>query len=263
MDTADKISFGALGSGSRGNAFILRCGQDAVLIDAGFSRRELCARLVKLGIDPGMIRAVLVTHEHEDHVKGMRVLCEQFDIPAYGTGRTMEHLRKHDKLPSRVRLFEPGSCFEIASFEISPFAIPHDAVDPVGFVIRCGGRKIGIATDLGKINPLTSMRLADSDALVLESNYDHDMLMNSSRTMQLKRRIRGQFGHLNNMDAVSALPSLLGARTRALLFAHVSSECNTYETVFHLGRSALDGMGRQDVFFDVVKQDDVLPLLHL
>ncbi len=260
---AKNIHLGALGSGSRGNAFVLRQEDGAVLIDAGFSRREICARLTALGIDPGTLKAVLVTHEHDDHVKGCRVLCDQFDIPMYATCRTADHMRRRNLLPSRVRLFEPGSCFEVGDFEISPFSVPHDAVDPVGFVIRCGEFKFGFATDLGKVNPLTSMRLANCDVLVLESNYDEHMLMNSDRDLQLKRRIRGDFGHLNNRDATGALPALLGERTRILLFAHVSSECNDYALVDQLGRSMLENMGRTDIHFDVVRQHEPLPLMEI
>ncbi len=257
------IHLAALGSGSRGNAFALLRGQDAILVDAGFSRRELCGRLAAAGVAPESIRAVLLTHEHEDHVKGGRVFCDALDIPLYASSLTADRLRRQGKLPRRVVEFEPGSCFETAGFEIRPFAVPHDAVDPVGFVIRCGHCRIGMATDLGRLTPLVKTHLANCDALVLESNYDDAMLMNSDRTLHLKRRIRGRFGHLDNADAAAALPELVGDRTRLVLYVHVSGECNTYERAYEEGRTVLRELDRTDIHFQVVRQDMPLPLLPL
>lgn len=250
----------ALGSGSRGNAFAFHYRNSTILIDAGFSRRELCSRMLECNLAPAQLTAVLLTHEHDDHVKGCRVLCNELDIPLYATGITADRLRRQGgKLPDRVIEFEPGGSFEVGPFAISPFSVPHDAVDPVGFSIQAGTVRIGIATDLGRVNPMVANRLHNADALILESNYDDQMLMASERQIQLKRRIRGQFGHMNNLDAAASLAGLLGPRTRTVYFAHVSSECNTYELAEHTGRTALEALGRHDIHFAVVRQDRPLP----
>ena len=132
------VKLSVLGSGSRGNALVLSCEEGAVIVDMGFSRRELRNRLERLEIDPGHLRAALLTHEHEDHSKGCRVFCNELGIPLCAAAPTADYLRRKGKLPERVLEFEPGHDFHIAGFEISPFAVQHDAVCPVGFVIRRG-----------------------------------------------------------------------------------------------------------------------------
>jgi phosphoribosyl 1,2-cyclic phosphodiesterase len=248
------IGITALGSGSRGNAFVIHSPDADILIDAGFSRKDILERMASVGVNPAKIKALLLTHEHEDHVRGGKLFCNQFDIPAYATMRTMNYLEKKATLPNRVLVFEPGEFFEIAGFRILPFAVQHDAIDPVGFVITKGGRSIALATDLGVVNSLARQRLYNCDILVLESNYDQDMLRNSQRQLYLKRRIMGRNGHLNNEDTINSLPELLSERTSALFLVHVSSECNTYELVRELARRKLHEMQRQDIFLQIVEQ---------
>ncbi|QSH42017.1 MBL fold metallo-hydrolase [Lentisphaerota bacterium ZTH] len=247
----------ALGSGSRGNAFVVHSPDGNLLIDAGFSRKELVKRLEHTGISPDSIAALLLTHEHEDHSKGCRVFCDQLKIPACMTFGTEEYLRNHKsrKLPSNVMKFAPGTVFELAGLKINPFAVQHDAVDPVGFVIEHGSCKVGFASDLGAVNSLARQRLSDCDMLVLESNYDQDMLRASDRQFYLKKRIMGRHGHLNNVDAMEALPLLLSEKTRLLYLVHISSECNCYDLVRRLGTETLDSINRNDILFKVVEQD--------
>ncbi len=253
----------ALGSGSKGNAFSIICGEDAILIDAGFSCRQLCDRMAAVGVPIQSLRAVLLTHEHDDHVKGIRVLCDTLNIPLYASSLTADRLRRLGKTPRNIIEFETGGAFDVAGFNVRAFSVQHDAVDPVGFVIRRGDVKIGAATDLGRVTALVKTHLSDCDALILESNYDDAMLMGSGRTLHLKRRIRGQFGHLDNADAAAALSELIGSRTRLVLYVHISSECNTYELAYETGRTALEALGRDDVHFQIVRQDSPLPLLRL
>ncbi|MBO5762479.1 MAG: MBL fold metallo-hydrolase [Lentisphaeria bacterium] len=254
----------ALGSGSSGNAFAVHCGSDVILVDAGFSCKELKKRLTVSGIDPENVRAVLLTHEHSDHLSGCRVFCDTFQIPLYAAGQVADRLARQEKaLPARVFEFEPGSTFPVAGFEISPFPVQHDAVDPVGFVIARGSARIGMATDLGKINALARARLKNCDALVLESNYDLTMLMNSQRRLQLKRRINGEFGHLDNRAAAAALEELIGDRTRAVVLVHVSSECNTYDLVKNTGMEVLQKLRRHDILLEVARQHEPLSSFSL
>ena len=249
----------ALGSGSRGNALVLTGGDgSAIIVDVGFSRRETHGRMRRVEVDPGTLRAALLTHEHDDHSKGCRVFCDELNIPLCTASLTADYLRKKGKLPARVLEFEPGTDFQIGGFEVSPFLVQHDAVEPVGFVIRRDGVKIGIATDLGDVNALAFQRLCDCDALVLESNYDRQMLRDSDRQLYLKRRILGRHGHLDNLAALAALDRLLTARTRVLLLAHLSSECNSRELVQSLFAERLRELGREDIHLAIIAQDEPL-----
>ena len=244
----------ALGSGSSGNALVLSAGEESILIDAGFSRKELLRRMELTGIAPENISAALLTHEHDDHVKGCRVFCDQMDIPLCTTALTARFLRPKNKLPRKVYEFEPGENFEIGSFRIQPFAVQHDAVNPVGFVIHHENIKIGIATDLGDLNTLAMQHLSNCDALVLESNYDAQMLRDSDRALSLKRRILGRHGHLDNVVAVNALEHLLGVNTRCLLLAHLSSERNSRCLVEHMFSEKLRSLNREDITMRVIDQ---------
>lgn len=257
------IHLAALGSGSKGNAFVLRHGDDAILIDAGFSRKGLVARMTGLGIDHRQIRAVFITHEHDDHIKGARVFCDELHIPVFATCGTARRMHLAGKLPVKVVEFEPGATFERHGFLISAFSVQHDADDPVGFTVTAGDRRIGFATDLGKVNNLARQRLANCDTLVLESNYDDHMLMTSNRQFMLKQRIRGARGHLSNDLAAAVLPELLGPLSRRVLLAHVSSECNTYELAHRVARTAIDAAGRAEILLDVIRQETPLPILEL
>ena len=249
------VQLSVLGSGSRGNALVLSCEEGAVIVDMGFSRKELRCRMEKLGIDPSGIRAALLTHEHDDHSKGCRVFCNELSIPLCAAGPTAAYLKRKGKLPDRVLEFEPGQDFHIAGFEISPFAVQHNAVCPVGFVIRRGGCTVGIATDLGDVNALARQRLCDCSALILESNYDAKMLRDSDRQIYLKRRILGRHGHLDNVVALKALEELLTPRTSVLMLAHLSSECNCPELVRNLFETKLRELGRTDLRFEVLSQE--------
>lgn len=249
------VKLSVLGSGSRGNSLVLSCGEGALIVDMGFSRRELRCRLEQIGIDPGCIRAALLTHEHDDHSKGCRVFCNELGIPLCTAGPTADYLRRKGKLPDRVLEFEPGHGFHIAGFEIQPFAVQHDAVCPVGFVVRRGDCSIGIATDLGDVNALVMQKLRDCTALILESNYDAKMLRDSDRQLYLKRRILGRHGHLDNTVAAEAIGELLTDRTAVLMLAHLSGECNRPELVRSLFEARLSELGRSDLYFEVLSQE--------
>jgi len=249
------VKLSVLGSGSRGNSLVLSCEEGALIVDMGFSRRELRGRLEALDIDPGGIRAALLTHEHDDHSKGCRVFCNELGIPLCAAGPTADFLRRRGKLPDRVLEFEPGQGFHIAGFEILPFAVQHDAVCPVGFVVRRGGCSVGIATDLGDVNALTVQSLHGCTALILESNYDAKMLRDSDRQLYLKRRILGRNGHLDNVVALEAVGRLLTPRTALLMLAHLSGECNCPELVRTLFEARLRELGRGDLRFEVLSQE--------
>ena len=249
-----------LGSGSKGNAFAISapdCG--ALLIDAGFSAKQMEIKLEAAGINSDSIHAVLLTHDHDDHAHGCRVFCNKHKIPLYCSFSTAHYLNSKNKLPDHVIQFDPGDHFEIADFQIAAFAVQHDAIDPVGFRISCRDRVIGIATDLGEINALCKQRLKCCHALLLESNYDRQMLYASDRTPALKRRISGKKGHLDNLDAVNALNELLDENSSFLMLVHVSSDCNTYELVEQNISVCLKNIAKNHVNMYVAQQNEVSP----
>ena len=251
------LKIGVLGSGSKGNSLIISYGREALLVDAGFSRKEMLRRLDVMGFAPETIKCVLLTHEHTDHLSGAPVFCDTLKIPLCAAGSVLAmKKRKNARLPEQLWSFEPGEQFAIGSFKVASFSVQHDAIDPVGFVISCGTFKIGIATDLGEVGPMVRRNLANCEVLILESNYDVDMLRNSTRADSLKNRIDGRHGHLDNRAAAAALGNLLGERSELLLLAHRSSECNTHELVHENIKNELQRLNRQDLPFAVLSQSN-------
>ena len=253
--TENGVFFSSLGSGSDGNSYFIDAPDGALLVDQGFSRRELLARMEKAHCDPTRLRGALLTHEHGDHARGARVFCDTFGLPLYTTLATASSLAKHGNLPKLVRTFDPGAEFEVAGFGVRSFALPHD-VETVGFHLEVAGVTIGLATDLGCVGESVKRQLTDCSALVLESNYDREMLMNSDRTLELKRRIFGFRGHLDNECAAELLGELLGEHTGLLLLAHVSRECNDRELLRDYCRRKLRELHRDDLEFAVLRQDE-------
>lgn len=259
-DEQKTLKICTLGSGSKGNAFAISasdCG--TLLIDAGFSAKQMELKLDSAGIDFASIRAVLLTHDHDDHAHGCRVFCNKHKIPLYCSFNTAHYLNTRNKLPDKVIQFDPGDRFTIADFEISAFAVQHDAIDPVGFRICCCEKTIGIATDLGEINELCKQRLKYCHALLLESNYDHDMLYASDRTLFLKQRIAGRKGHLDNLDALNALHELLDENSSFLMLVHISNDCNSYELVQQNVSCCLKNIAKDHVNMYVAQQNEVSP----
>lgn len=250
-----KISFISLGSGSEGNAYFVESPAGALLVDQGFSRKELLRRMEAAGCDPSRLCGALLTHEHGDHSAGARVFCDALKLPLYATPETVLRLSKGKKLPKLVRTFEPGARFELGGFEVSSFALSHD-VETVGFRLSSCGVNIGIATDLGCVNEGVKRHLRNCHALILESNYDHEMLMNSSRTLELKRRIFGFRGHLGNRDTAELLAEVLDDEVELLLLAHVSRECNDYGKLAEFCAGKLKELKRDKCRFEVLMQDE-------
>ena len=243
-----------LGSGSSGNATVIHCGDEAILVDAGFSRKEILERLGAAGISPSTIKAIIITHEHQDHVKGCRVLSDELDVPVYMTGDTCRYMQEYGFAGQKKKLFAPGSVFEIASFKVEPFTVQHDALQPVGFVIRKGALKIGIATDLGFMTTLVKHKLKACDALLLEANHDLEMLKNSKRPYAIKKRIMSRHGHLNNNDAISSFCELFAENTKQLFLVHISGECNDRNLLRDLAQNKLTELRRNDIFLSLPEQ---------
>ncbi|MBR0459142.1 MAG: MBL fold metallo-hydrolase [Victivallales bacterium] len=259
LPAADKIGVTVLGSGSKGNCTLVHCGREAIMIDAGFSCRETKSRLLQAGMSGMRVHAILVTHEHTDHVNGLRVCAEALDVPVYATPKCATVLRGTDSRLRQFATFTPGSPFDISCFDIDPFPIPHDACDPVGFIICCHGVKIAVATDIGFISSCLEYELDNCDMMVVESNHDLRMLEQSSRPWNLKQRIMGRQGHLCNEATQDLLRHTVKDSTRNIILAHLSAECNTPELARHAAQETLNKMERSDVGLFVASQTAPLP----
>jgi phosphoribosyl 1,2-cyclic phosphodiesterase len=218
---------GILGSGSGGNAVILESGGQRILIDAGFSCRELRRRMALLDVDPKSISALVLTHEHQDHCKGADGFAKKFKVPVLATGGTLQGAGLREERMRSAVLIRSGEPCEVAGFRIEPFALPHDAREPVGFLVEDRlGRRFGLVADLGCRTSLAWGRLRDVDVLILETNHDLDMLRNGPYPWSLKQRVAGRHGHLSNREAAEGLPELLGDRLRWVVLYHLSRTNN-------------------------------------
>lgn len=253
-----KLGFTILGSGSSGNATVIHCPTGNVLLDAGFSAKELCARMDRCGIAPDSIEAVLITHEHDDHIRGCRVFADRYGIPVYETPETARAITFRKKNAKEIILISPGCKFELCGATVDPFSISHDVADAVAYTFRTPCAKLGYATDLGCTNMLIVTKLRDCDALVLESNYEPEYLRASGRPLETKRRIMSRHGHLSNQDAMAALEELISCNTKHLIFAHLSRECNCPDLVRKMAQEALGQMQRQDILLSVASQETPL-----
>jgi len=237
MPSRNSINICALASGSRGNSFLVEGPEGALLVDAGLSAREVLRRVCAMGFDPDRIRGILVTHEHDDHVRGVRVLSRRLDLPVFGTGGTLEITGLSRECP--VEILRPGMGFHAAGFSVNPFTLPHDGVDPVGFVLSLGNLKIGVATDLGYATALVRQRLDGCDFLLLESNHDEKMLNDGPYPWFLKQRIRSRTGHLSNGASSGLLEDLLHADLQRVVLAHLSETNNTADLALGAAREVL------------------------
>lgn len=220
------MRFCVLGSGSKGNATLVEsCGR-ALLIDAGFTGVEIERRLDSVGLKPEVIKAVLVTHEHRDHVSGVGVLSRKYKLPVFINAATMAAAGKLMGPLNTVCEFETGTSFSCACFDVHPFAVSHDTADPVGFTINDGRNIFGYCTDTGLISRLIAHHLSACHGLVLECNHDLDMLRNGRYPLSLQQRIRSQSGHLANPDSINFIKSLLNGRLRHVVMAHISESNN-------------------------------------
>ncbi|MEO8197668.1 MAG: MBL fold metallo-hydrolase [Thermoanaerobaculia bacterium] len=216
-----------LGSGSGGNAVVVESNGCRVLIDAGFSCKELERRMRLVGIDPSTISAILLTHEHEDHIKGVDRFARKHRLPVYLTAGTMLGTVLGDEVVPRTVRIESGRPFEVGPFAVEAFSIPHDAREPVGFVLEDGaGRRFGLASDIGCRTQLAWGRLTELDCLLLETNHDLEMLRSGPYPWALKQRVAGRHGHLSNREAADGLPELLAARLRFVVLYHLSRTNN-------------------------------------
>jgi phosphoribosyl 1,2-cyclic phosphodiesterase len=214
-----------LASGSKGNSIFVEAGSGKVLIDAGLSARELLLRLAAIGVEGGELDAIIISHEHSDHVRGAGALARKLKLPILVSDSTC---RAGSASIGKAEIieFESGSPFSFREMLIDPFPTTHDAHDPVGFMIECDEGKIGIATDLGIATRLVQEKLKECQALVLESNHDEEMLSNGPYPWPLKQRIRSRHGHLSNSESAALLDAIIHPGLEAIFLAHLSEVNN-------------------------------------
>ncbi|HTS84882.1 MAG TPA: MBL fold metallo-hydrolase [Usitatibacter sp.] len=220
------MRFTSLGSGSSGNGLVVESAGTRVLMDCGFGLAETKARLERAGLEPSQITAIVVTHEHDDHMSGVARFALRYAIPVYLTRGTSQWLPE-DFPAVLVRLIDPHSAFSIDAIAVDPIAVPHDAREPVQYVFSDGDARLGVVTDLGTVTQHVVEKLSGCEALVIECNHDLDMLMTGPYPDSLKRRVAGRFGHLSNADAAHLVAALDRGRLRHLIAAHLSQQNNT------------------------------------
>jgi phosphoribosyl 1,2-cyclic phosphodiesterase len=241
------VRFSVLGSGSKGNCTLVESGSTRLLIDDGFSGKEIVARLAGLGIAPETLTAIVVTHEHDDHIKGIGVLARRLNLPVYANAATHRAAeRRVGTLPLR-REFGVGEPFVLDDLQIHPFSVSHDTADPVGFVVSNGESSLGYCTDTGKITQLIRHHLQKCQALVLEANHDVQMLQDGPYPLPLKQRVLSSRGHLANGDSVDLAARLAEDRLQLLVLAHLSEINNHPDLVLQEVRRRLTGFGMLEV----------------
>lgn len=244
------MRFASLGSGSRGNGTLVEEGSTRLLIDCGFSARETERRLARLGRAPGDLSALLVTHEHGDHLRGVGVLARRYRLPVWMTPGTRAACAG-EEIP-RLELFNAHEPFALGAIEVTPYPVPHDAREPAQFRFGNGAASLGLLTDSGWITPHIVATLARCDALLLECNHDPELLASGPYPRFLKERVGGRLGHLSNQQAVELLSGVDRGRLQHVVAAHLSEKNNTPAHV----RSGLAGvLGCRPEEIDVACQE--------
>jgi phosphoribosyl 1,2-cyclic phosphodiesterase len=251
------FSLTVLGSGSSGNCALVTSDRCRILIDAGFSARRISQRLQSLSIEPESLDGILLTHEHSDHIAGLKVFCGKFDVPVYCNSLTAEYLcREGVAEANRYRIFSTGSSFTIQDIDVQAFYVPHDAVDPVAFVLSSDYGSVGFLTDLGYAPKLARERIREVHTLVVETNHDEQRLQaDPKRPWSVKQRILSRHGHLSNEAAATLVADIAGENLQRVILGHLSRECNSPE----LALGAMRRLGLDSLELYCAEQNQVSP----
>ncbi len=250
-----------LASGSSGNAAVVRTESASFLVDAGLSTKELTLRLGLCGVEPGDLCGILITHEHGDHTKGLAQWAKKHETPIFCNRQTALLLREKIVGFHGWKIFESGAEFELEGVTIRSFPVPHDAVEPVGFVIRERSHSFGFLTDLGHSTNLVTESLRGVDALLIEANYDEILLQNDTkRPWSIKQRIQSRHGHLSNTDAAKTVSQIIHDGLSHLLLGHLSRDCNSEE----LALAAMSGILKsRSTRLSCAMQESISPSIRL
>ncbi|MFP5212483.1 MAG: MBL fold metallo-hydrolase [Acidobacteriota bacterium] len=224
------LLFQVLASGSKGNAVLVSSPKTRILLDAGLSAKELVKRLDRTSVEARLLDGIVITHEHQDHVRGAGVLSRRFSLPVHLSEGTFNGLPRQVGTFAHRCFFTPGEPFQIGDLLIQPFSTSHDARDPAAFIIEHEGTRLGVCTDLGVVTQLVRARLQGCHGLVIEANHDLAQLLDGPYPWHLKQRIRSRHGHLSNADTCELLKEIHHPHLRAVTFAHLS-EVNNHPTL--------------------------------
>jgi phosphoribosyl 1,2-cyclic phosphodiesterase len=220
------MQFASLGSGSKGNGTLIESGKTTLLVDCGFSLKQTQLRLERLGRSIEDLDAILVTHEHSDHIGGVRRLSHKVGIPVWMSSGTAREAERREGLFDSVRIVCGHEPFTIGEIEVTPYHVPHDAKEPLQFTFSNGQQRVGLLTDVGEVTPHIERQLGGCDALLLECNYDLDLLAMGPYPQYLKRRVSGRLGHLNNRQAAALLEQIDTSKLQHLVVMHLSEQNN-------------------------------------
>jgi phosphoribosyl 1,2-cyclic phosphodiesterase len=257
------MRFSVLASGSGGNACFIETSNARVVVDSGLSCRELIRRLHIIGVSTDRLDAIIITHEHSDHIKGAGPLSRRFDSPVYSNGPTLNRGMQALGNISRPVAIYTGQTITINDLEIETFTKCHDAVDPMGLVISSNGSRLGIITDLGRSTKLVEQRLKDCNALIIEFNHDLEMLDQGPYPLYLKRRIKGQEGHLSNQQAGELLKAVAHESLEKVVLAHISKENNLPEKAVREAESVLENCNMMNTEILISRQHAPLPMVEI
>jgi len=257
------MRFSVLASGSSGNACYVETKNAKILVDAGLSGREIERRLECVGRSAENLDAIVVTHEHLDHIKGAGVLARRYDLPVYINQKTLEcSLKTLGKLPL-TEIVQTGQTLTIKDIRVETFTKCHDAADPVGLVLSRNGIRIGVITDLGKSTRLVEDRLKGCQALIVEFNHDPDLLDNGPYPLYLKQRIKGNDGHLSNEQAGELIRAVSHNKLKKIVLAHVSEKNNHPDIAYRQATAVLRNCGLNQTDVSISSQDETGPLMDL
>lgn len=258
------IKLCVLASGSSGNCTFIGTETTRILVDAGLSAKKTTERLAEIGETPETLDAICVTHEHGDHIAGIRVLQKKHGIPVYANAGTFEGIRvARQGGDVTCRQFTTGSAFEIGDLCLEPFSVPHDAYEPVGFVVRNGGSSIGLATDIGIVTNLLREKLRACDVVMIEANHDEAMVHEAARPWSLKQRILSNQGHLSNRASAGLIAEIAGEGLKHLFLAHLSSDCNSPLRARRAFETVLADAGHDHVTVRVTGAAQISEILEL
>jgi phosphoribosyl 1,2-cyclic phosphodiesterase len=232
------MRFCVLGSGSRGNAMLVQEQDTCLMVDCGFSARETEFRLARVGVQPGELTGILITHEHADHINGVGAFARKYNVPVWMTHGTAATQRVGE-LPT-LNLLSSHQDFEVRDIQIHPFPVPHDAREPCQFVFSNGAHRLAVLTDLGATTPHIEQQLSACDALLLECNHDTEKLANGSYPISLKQRVGGNYGHLSNNQSAAFLNKIDCSSLQHIVAAHLSEKHNSPELVRDVLSDVLD-----------------------
>jgi phosphoribosyl 1,2-cyclic phosphodiesterase len=251
-----------LASGSAGNSFVVQSDRGGLLVDAGISAKQIEVRMARAGLDPKALSAIMLSHGHTDHTKGVGVFSRKHKLPVWMNRGTWKVAETGLGKLHAVEFFETGRIFQVAGFRVHPFSVPHDCADPVGFRISAGTCRIGIATDLGTPTGLVANVLGGVQVLVLESNHDPVMLRDGPYPWELKQRVRGRLGHLSNLESAGLLERIVSDELQTVILAHMSTTNNRAELALECARESLRHFLANRGVLHCATQEEVGPVVE-